>query len=127
MAKNKGRVGAVRARSQLKNPITGTWTKRDDKSGKFMDVKADPKPFKGVRRAARASDGQTIAPGKKTQPEREYIIHCDVTLCGAAMFVKARSPQEALAKAKRWAFEDIVYKDAELKDWNITSDPKENR
>lgn len=39
-----------RAHSQIKNPITGTWTKRDDKSGKFMDVKADAKPFKGVRK-----------------------------------------------------------------------------
>ncbi|HKZ97376.1 MAG TPA: hypothetical protein VJ045_10390 [Hyphomicrobiaceae bacterium] len=55
MAKNKEvgddrRVGAVKKRSQIKNPITGTWTKRDDASGKFMDVKADPKPFKGVRK-----------------------------------------------------------------------------
>ncbi len=55
MAKNKTpgdnqRKGAVKTRSQIKNPITGTWTKRDDKSGKFMDVKADPKPFKGVRK-----------------------------------------------------------------------------
>jgi hypothetical protein len=55
MAKNKTpgddkRVGAVKARSQVKNEVTGTWTKRDDKSGKFMDVKADPKPFKGVRK-----------------------------------------------------------------------------
>ena len=42
-----------RTRSQIKNPITGTWTKRDDKSGKFLDVKADPKPFKGVRKEKR--------------------------------------------------------------------------
>jgi predicted RNase H-like HicB family nuclease len=44
------RVGAVKARSQIKSPLTGTWTRRDDKSGKFMDVKTDPKPFKGVRK-----------------------------------------------------------------------------
>jgi hypothetical protein len=55
MAKNKEagdnqRKGAVKSRSQTKNTLTGTWTKRDAKSGKFMDVKADPKPFKGVRR-----------------------------------------------------------------------------
>jgi hypothetical protein len=55
MAKNKAtgddrRVGAVKSRSQIKNPITGTWTKRDNKTGKFMDVKANPKPFKGVRK-----------------------------------------------------------------------------
>lgn len=55
MAKNKEpgdnrRVGAVKTRSQVKNPVTAKWTKRDDKSGKFMDQKADDKPFKGVRK-----------------------------------------------------------------------------
>lgn len=45
------RSGAV----QIKNPITGTWTKRDDKSGKFVDVKVDPKPFKGVRKRGKVS------------------------------------------------------------------------
>jgi hypothetical protein len=55
MAKNKvhgddRRVGAGKGRSQVKNPVTGTWTKRDDATGKFMDVKADRKPFKGVRK-----------------------------------------------------------------------------
>jgi hypothetical protein len=63
MAKNKTpgddkRVGAVKARSQVKNEVTGTWTKRDDKSGKFMDVKADPKPFKGVRKEGIKAKGQ---------------------------------------------------------------------
>jgi hypothetical protein len=56
MARNKvagddRRVGAVKGRTQIKNPVTGTWTKRNDKTGKFMDVKADPKPFKGVRKS----------------------------------------------------------------------------
>ncbi len=55
MAKNKTpgdarRVGAVKGRSQVKNSLTGSWTKRDDETGKFMDVKADAKPFKGVRK-----------------------------------------------------------------------------
>ena len=54
MAKNGprggGRVGAVRQRSQFKNPATGTYTKRDTKTGRFMNNKADDKPFKGVRR-----------------------------------------------------------------------------
>jgi len=59
MAKNKEvgddrRVGAVKKRSQIKNELTGTWTKRDDKSGKFLDVKADAKPFKGVRKKVKA-------------------------------------------------------------------------
>jgi hypothetical protein len=55
MAKNKEpgddrRVGAVKTRSQVKTPLTGNWTKRDAKSGKFMDQKEDGKPFKGVRK-----------------------------------------------------------------------------
>ena len=63
MAKNKTpgdkqRKGAVRTRSRITNPITGTWTRRDDKSGKFLQVKADAKPFKGVRKPKGEPDGQ---------------------------------------------------------------------
>lgn len=43
------RIGAVRGRSQTQTP-SGNWVKRDAASGRFMDVKADGKPFKGVRR-----------------------------------------------------------------------------
>jgi hypothetical protein len=53
MAKNTGenfRNGEVRRRSQLPNPITGGFTKRDAETGQFMDVKEGPKPFKGVRK-----------------------------------------------------------------------------
>ncbi len=46
---NDRRVSAVKARSQIKNRLTVT--KRDDKTGKFLDVKADSKPLKGVRRS----------------------------------------------------------------------------
>lgn len=44
------RNGAVRKRSQVRNPQSDDWTKRDTKSGQFMDRKADDKPFKGVRK-----------------------------------------------------------------------------
>lgn len=55
MATNKpygdnARKGAVRERSQTYNPMTDQWVKRDTSTGKFMDVKQDGKPFKGVRR-----------------------------------------------------------------------------
>ena len=50
MAKNKSRTGAVDNRSQLKNPVTDNWQKRNLDNGEFMDVKADKKPFKGVRK-----------------------------------------------------------------------------
>lgn len=44
------RVGAVKERSQVFNPKTEHWTKRDANTGRFMDQKADTKPFKGVRK-----------------------------------------------------------------------------
>ena len=54
MAKNKPygdgrRIGAVRDRSQTQTP-SGHWVKRDASTGRFMDVKQDGKPFKGVRK-----------------------------------------------------------------------------
>ena len=55
MAVNKptgddARKGAVRKRSQLKNKLAGSWTKRSKKTGEFMDVKKSARKFKGVRR-----------------------------------------------------------------------------
>ncbi len=44
----KGRVGPVKGRSQVENPVTKTWTKRDAATGKFMDTKKDGTPWKGV-------------------------------------------------------------------------------
>lgn len=51
MAKNTGkgyRQGSVKDRTQVQNPNTGQWVKRDTETGRFMDVKEDGKPFKGV-------------------------------------------------------------------------------
>lgn len=54
MAKNgqpgNGRIGAVRGRSQTFNPTTQQWVKRDTSTGRFMDVKQNGDPFKGVRK-----------------------------------------------------------------------------
>lgn len=53
MAKNTGdgyRRGAVDDRSQVYNPKTERWTKRDSDTGQFMDVKDNKEPFKGVRK-----------------------------------------------------------------------------
>ena len=47
--KGPGRVGAVRDRDQVYNPHNNRWVKRDDNK-RFMDQKADDKPFKGVRK-----------------------------------------------------------------------------
>lgn len=51
MARNTGtnsRVGAVKKRSQTINPKTGLYVKRDAGTGKFLSVKNDGAPYKGV-------------------------------------------------------------------------------
>ncbi len=55
MAKNTGdgsRKGSVTGRTQVQNPVTGTYVKRDESTGpgkgEFMDVKSDGSKFKGV-------------------------------------------------------------------------------
>ncbi len=55
MAKNKpigdnARKGAVKQRSQVLNPKTNLYVKRDSETGKFMDVKTTSGKFKGVRK-----------------------------------------------------------------------------
>lgn len=44
------RNGMVRGRSQTYNPRTQQYVKRDTSTGRFMDVKIDGTPFKGVRK-----------------------------------------------------------------------------
>lgn len=47
----KGRKGAVKGRSQVQNPKTGLWVKRDTSTGQFINVKTSSSaPFKGVRK-----------------------------------------------------------------------------
>jgi len=56
MAKNTGngsRKGSVAGRTQVQNPVTGDFVKRDETEGssdkgQFMDVKQDGTKFKGV-------------------------------------------------------------------------------
>ena len=55
MAQNKptgdnARKGAVKQRSQMLNPKTKLYVKRDTQTGKFMDVKTTGGKFKGVRK-----------------------------------------------------------------------------
>ncbi len=53
MARNTGkgyRKGAVSDRSQVRNPKTGLWTKRDSKTGQFTSAKKSGGTFKGIKR-----------------------------------------------------------------------------
>lgn len=58
MARNTGeeyRIGSVDRRTQVLNPKTEVWTKRDAETGRFMQGKKDGAPFKGV---AKEVDGR---------------------------------------------------------------------
>lgn len=44
------RIGAVKNRSQVLNPKTGLFVKRNGDNGQFMDVKTSGGKFKGVRK-----------------------------------------------------------------------------
>ena len=44
------RNGAVRERSQVFNPKTEQWVKRDTNTGQFIDVNQNGQPHKGVRK-----------------------------------------------------------------------------
>jgi hypothetical protein len=49
--KDGSRKGAIKNRSQVQNPKTGLWVKRDSETGKFLEVKISiNKPYKGVRK-----------------------------------------------------------------------------
>ncbi len=51
MARNTGagyRLGSVNDRTQVRNPRTSQWVKRDTDTGQFKDVKKDGTPHKGV-------------------------------------------------------------------------------
>lgn len=43
------RHGAVKGRSQVFNPKTKRFVKRDSETGRFIDVKSNLSKFKGVR------------------------------------------------------------------------------
>ena len=62
MATNKpygdnARKGAVKNRTQVQNPKTGLWVKRDSDTGRFMDVKtSSDKPFNKRKISAEKPD-----------------------------------------------------------------------
>jgi hypothetical protein len=54
--KDNSRIGAVKNRTQVQNPKTGLWTKRNSDNGLFMDVKtSSKKPFKGITKEKQKS------------------------------------------------------------------------
>ena len=44
------RKGSVKDRVQVLNPVTKRWVKLDTKTGRIIDHKKTPGPYKGVRK-----------------------------------------------------------------------------
>jgi hypothetical protein len=106
MARNKEagddrRVGAVRRRSQIKNKLTGTWTKRDDTTGMFMDVKEDSKPFKGVRKKGLKKMAKKVAAKKRPAKKAAKKPAAKKTAKKAVKRVVKRAPAAKKKAAKR--------------------------
>lgn len=72
---NKGtRIGAIRERTQVFNPTTGHYVKRDASTGKFMDVKSDGKPFKGVaKEKSNVKSNPNVKKATAAQAEKAVI------------------------------------------------------
>ena len=47
---DNARIGAIKQRSQILNPKTGLYVKRNRINGRFLDVKTTGGKFKGVRK-----------------------------------------------------------------------------
>ncbi len=47
--KGKGRKGIVKGRDQVLSPRNKRWTKRETRTGRFIDQKENKAPFKGVK------------------------------------------------------------------------------
>jgi hypothetical protein len=105
MAKNKEagdnrRVGAVRKRSQIRNKLTGTWTKRDDATGKFLDVKDDAKPFKGVRKKGLKTMAKKVAAKKTVKKAAKKPAAKKSTARKSVKRVVKKSPARKAAKRR---------------------------
>ena len=76
MAKNisKSRKGSVKNRSQVLNPSTGNYVKRDTKTGKFIDVKKDGKPFKGVKKEKSSIKSNPIVKKRTANKAQKAVV-----------------------------------------------------
>ena len=46
----QAKTGTVRSRVQVKNPVTDRWVKIDTQTGRIIDHKRTPGPYKGVEK-----------------------------------------------------------------------------
>ena len=46
--RSTGRTGSVKSRVQVLNPVTNRWVKIDTNTGRIVDHKKSPGPYKGV-------------------------------------------------------------------------------
>ena len=49
-ATKQAKPGTVKSRVQVKNPVTDRWVKVDTRTGRIVDHKKSPGPYKGVKK-----------------------------------------------------------------------------
>ena len=118
MARNTSsgaRKGAVTRRTQVFNPATGNYVKRDSGSGQFLSVKTDGKPFKGVvkeKTAIKSNPSIKKATAKKAENAVIAIINrskdkITITISGqeksAGKTGAKKSPAKKKTTAKKYA------------------------
>ena len=64
---------------------------------------------------------------RRNDAEKLFVIPCSVSLAAAHMLVRAKDADEALAKARSNNHDDIDWSTAELVDWVVTGQPKEQK
>ena len=71
---SKSKKGSVKNRSQVLNPSTGNYVKRDTKTGKFIDVKKDGKPFKGVKKEKSSIKSNPIVKKRTAKKAQKAVV-----------------------------------------------------
>ncbi len=70
----KRRLSKVKNRSQVYNPSTGAFVKRDTKTGKFIEVNTGGKPFKGIIKEKSIIKSNPIIKKKIAQKAQKAVI-----------------------------------------------------
>ena len=60
MSTSNSRIGAVKNRSQVFNPKTGLWVKKNSSTGLIFDKKENGTSFKGVRQESLSKIATTL-------------------------------------------------------------------
>lgn len=66
--------GALGSSTQVYNPLTGNYLKRDSSTGRFVDVKTDGKAFRGVTKEPRVINVHIPVPKVTAKKAEQSVI-----------------------------------------------------